>query len=50
MKLSMKKTKKDNKKPYNKPTVDLLGDMVKITLPGGSKGAEGNSGKGDTFG
>jgi len=34
-----------NKKIYNSPKLEKLGDMVKITLPGGSGAAEGGSGK-----
>lgn len=42
----MQETKKVEKRSYSKPNLHLLGDMVKMTLPGGSKGAEGGSGKG----
>ena len=47
-----KEVKKSNpsklgqKKPYHKPLLVKLGDLVTDTLPGGSKGTEGGSGKG----
>lgn len=46
----MKEEKKLEKKVYQQPKIKNLGNMVQVTLPGGSKGAEGGSGKGDTFG
>ena len=42
----MKKKENESKKLYTKPKLIKLGNMVKTTLPGGSKGAEGGSGKG----
>ena len=38
----------DLKKKYKKPEFEKLGDIVRDTLPGGSKGTEGASGKGHT--
>ena len=34
------------KKVYHPPRLKRLGDLVRDTLPGGSKGSEGASGKG----
>ena len=34
------------RKPYQRPKLKKLGGLISDTLPGGSKGAEGNSGKG----
>jgi len=34
------------KKQYVKPELKVLGNMIRITLSGGSQGAEGSSGKG----
>ena len=34
------------RKPYQRPKLEKLGGLKSDTLPGGSKGAEGNSGKG----
>ena len=34
------------RKPYQRPKLEKLGGLISDTLPGGSKGAEGNSGKG----
>ncbi len=42
----MKKKNGTKKKKYLKPQLRELGDMIKVTLPGGSKSTEGNSGKG----
>ena len=36
----------ETRKPYKPPKLQDLGDLVQVTLPGGSKGAEGGSGKG----
>lgn len=41
-----KKTPPAVRKPYKQPTLQDLGNLVQVTLPGGSKGAEGGSGKG----
>ena len=55
MKDSEKSTDKCLKKsdstqrPYHKPELIILGRLVSDTLPGGSKNAEGNSGKGRGF-
>ena len=55
----MKNTEKDTDKclnqldsrqrPYHQPELMILGRLVSDTLPGGSKNAEGNSGKGRGF-
>lgn len=37
--------KNESKKIYNSPKLEKLGDMIKITLPGGSGASEGSSGK-----
>jgi hypothetical protein len=36
-------------RPYHQPELMILGRLVSDTLPGGSKNAEGNSGKGRGF-
>ena len=38
-----------SQRPYQKPELIILGRLVSDTLPGGSKNAEGNSGKGRGF-
>jgi hypothetical protein len=43
-------SKLDNsKRSYHQPELMILGRLVSDTLPGGSKNAEGNSGKGRGF-
>ena len=37
---------KHQRKTYKRPKLEKLGGLISDTLPGGSKGAEGNSGKG----
>ena len=34
------------RRPYQRPKLEKLGGLISDTLPGGSKGTEGNSGKG----
>ena len=56
---NMKDTEKDTDKclkklgssqrTYHQPELVILGRLVSDTLPGGSKNAEGNSGKGRGF-
>jgi hypothetical protein len=38
-----------SQRPYHQPELMILGRLVSDTLPGGSKNAEGNSGKGRGF-
>ena len=38
-----------SQKPYHQPKLMILGRLVSDTLPGGSKNAEGGSGKGHGF-
>ena len=38
-----------SKRSYHQPELMILGRLVSDTLPGGSKNAEGNSGKGRGF-
>lgn len=33
------------KKTYKTPKLEILGEMVRVTLPGGSGASEGSSGK-----